>query len=120
MVSDVDAALWWLRFIHTVIFAVAALAIVTTPISALRGRVTGWTWAGVGYTAVIGVALALNGCVCPLQTLARHIAGVDHWISDIFLPEWMANAIVPVCTPIAFAGYALVLWRVIQSRTASS
>jgi len=112
------AALELLRFAHTIIFVAATSGILWMVVGGLRDRLDRGVWAGLIASAGIGLALMVNGCECPLQTLAQRLAGVDHWVSDIYLPEPVADAVVPVATPVTLLGFALVGWRIRRRRAA--
>ncbi len=107
----------WLKLAHTAIFAAASAGILYTLYCGVRGIENRWLYASVALTVGIAACLVLNGCVCPLQTLARRLAGTpDQGVSDIYLPRAVADLIVPVSSPLAVTGIALVAWRAWRRR----
>lgn len=114
MSPDVQLAL--LKAAHTAIVALNAAGVLYTVYCGVRGRFGWLLWASIALSAGIALGLAINGLICPLQSLARRIAGVDGWASDLFLPHWAAYLIAPVLGPLMALGYGLVAWRLVQRR----
>jgi hypothetical protein len=107
----VEMKLLTLKFAHTVVVAANAAGILYTIYCGLTGRFTLLLWLAVGLSALIAVGLAVNDFICPLQTLARRIVGVDAWTADLFMPNWAAYLIAPVLGPLMAVGYGLIGWR---------
>lgn len=103
-----------LRAAHTLIVALNAAGILYTIHAGLANRFGPLLWAAMALSAVIAAGLALNNFVCPLQNVARAIAGTDRWTPDLFMPNWAAYLIAPVLGPLMALGYGLVLWRFVQ------
>jgi hypothetical protein len=103
-----------LRAAHTLIVALNGAGILYTIYCGVRGRFDRMLWAAVALSAGIAIGLAINGLICPLQTLARRITGIEGWAPDLFLPHWAAWLIAPVYGSLMAAGYGLVVWRLVQ------
>lgn len=96
------SALFWLRFVHTVIFAYCIATLIPMSAYALTGE-----GQRVALTALIGPVLVflgilLNRGTCILQTLAKRLTGTEEgWVRDIFfLPESWALRVVKVMVPV--------------------
>lgn len=105
-----------IRGVHTFAVALNALAILHVIYCGLTGRIGVWTWVSVGYSAFIAIGLAINSRVCPLQTLAQHVAGTDRWVRDLFFLNEVAHLIAPVLGTGMAIGYGLVAWRLWRRR----
>lgn len=93
--------LYWLRLLHTVIFAACLIALVILVVFAATGF---WRNAAIWsliapFTILAG--LLINGGRCVLQTRARRLMGLETgWARDIFLlPESWATRIVRLLLP---------------------
>lgn len=93
--------LFWLRLIHTLLFAACMAALAILIVFAISGVWrTGAVWALIApFTILAG--LLLNGGRCILQTRARKLMGMDDgWARDIFfLPESWAIRVVKIFVP---------------------
>lgn len=113
---SVELQLDLIRGVHTLAVVLNALGIACVIVSGVTGRIGRWTWAAIGYSAFIALGLAINGRVCPLQTLAQHVAGTDRWVRDLFFLNEVAHLIAPVLGAGMAIGYALVAWRLWRRR----
>ncbi|WP_420430269.1 hypothetical protein [Hyphobacterium sp.] len=92
----VENQLFWLRLMHTVIFAVCMVALLVMIVFALTG---GWRtaalWSLIAPVTILA-GLWLNSGRCVLQTRARKLTGISEgWARDIFfLPESWATRVV--------------------------
>jgi hypothetical protein len=111
-----DAQLILLRAAHTIIVALNGAGILYTIYCGAKGQFGWLLWASIVLSAGIAIGLAVNGLLCPLQTLARHISGVEGWAPDLYLPNWVAFLIAPVYGTLMGVGYGLVGWRLLQRR----
>jgi hypothetical protein len=95
------AQLFWLRLVHTIIFALCLAALAILAVFAISGL---WRQAAIGALAapfIILAGLLINRGRCLLQTRARKLMGMeDGWARDIFfLPESWAIRVVKVFIP---------------------
>ncbi|WP_421789526.1 hypothetical protein [Hyphobacterium sp.] len=96
-----EAELFWLRLIHTIIFAACLVALGVLIVFAVSGL---WrsaaVWALIAPFAIL-TGLILNGGRCVLQTRAQKLLGLHgRWARDIFfLPESWAIRVVEVLAP---------------------
>ncbi len=115
---SLDAQLFLLRLAHTAIVALNAAGVLYTIHCGLKNRFDWKLWAAMALSAGVALGLAVNDFICPLQSLARRIAGVEGWTPDLFMPNWAALLIAPVLGPLMALGYGLVLWRLVQRHRA--
>ncbi len=98
--------LFWIKFVHSIVFVVESSAILYILYCALFDVQSPLLGVAIGLVlAEIGVYLA-NGARCPLTKLARRLGdrtGND-FIADIFLPQRAARLIPAVCGTLAVAG----------------
>jgi hypothetical protein len=105
------SALFWIKFLHTIVFVVESAAILYILYSGIFN---------VGGTALlIAVILVLaeiiifvgNGTRCPMTNLAKKLGDStgNDYIADIFLPQRFARMIPFVCGGLALVGWRLVL-----------
>ena len=104
------AAVFWIKFLHTVIFVVESAAILYILYSGLFDvRGPGLVVAVILVVAEI-VVVGVNGLHCPLTKLARRLGdenGSD-FVADIFLPGRFARLIPLVCGGLALIGLLIV------------
>lgn len=110
-----NAALFWIKLLHTLVFLVESAAILYIVYSGVFN---------VGGTAlVIAVVLVLaevivylgNGAHCPLSVVARRLGDAtgNDLLADMFLPSRFTRLIPLGCGGLAFAGLLLVGLRVL-------
>lgn len=96
-----ETELFWLRLVHTLIFAACLVALVILSVFAASGlwRSTA-IWALIAPFGILA-GLLLNRGQCTLQTRAQKLMGVENgWARDIFfLPESWAIRVVRVFVP---------------------
>lgn len=109
-------AILWVRLIHTLVFFFASSCIGYTLYRGFSGRSDRYLWGSVAIVAGIGLSYLLNGFECPLATLIQRLAGGDRSVSDIFLPAWFADKIVPVSSVVFALGLGLVIRNHLRPR----
>lgn len=108
------ATLWWIKAIHTALFASIGAAIALFVWDGLRGRPRRRT------AYVLGVALGetaiyvSNNQVCPLTPLAEELGADSGSVVDIFLPTPLARRIPLVSGGALLLGAALNLRSVLR------
>ena len=110
-----NAALFWIKLFHTLVFLVESAAILYIFYSGFNNvGGTALTIAVILVLAEIIVFLA-NGAHCPLTGVARRLGDAtgNDFIADIFLPQRFARAIPFVCGGLALFGLAVVALRVL-------
>ena len=100
--------------VHTLIFAVLSACVLYILVSGAFNRITPWTWGAVAAIVVEGLVLAASGGRCPLTAMAERLGAVDGRVSDIFLPQWFADRIFPICGTLYLVGCALIAVRVVD------
>ncbi len=103
-------ALFWIRLLHTLVWAVFAASILAIPVATARGdlRLAVWLSLFVGIECVV---LVFNRMRCPLTDLAG--AHTDHRPDgfDIFLPPWLARNNKLIFGSLLVAAELFLLWR---------
>ena len=100
--------IFWIKLIHTLIFAVASVCIMFIVYCGITGKINRYLWMAIGIIFAIGIIHAANGFECPLTTLVYRLAG-SRDVADIFLPDWFARNIIPVSTVVFVIGIALIV-----------
>lgn len=104
------SALWRIRVIHSVIWAVFAGAIMALPVAVAAGA---WALAW-GLSALVWVEVAVlivNGMRCPLTAIAARHTTDREANFDIFLPLWLARHNKLVFGSLFALGEGFLLWR---------
>ena len=103
-----------IKALHTAIFAVLSVCILYVLMSGVFNRITPYTWIAAAAVIVEGLALLISGGRCPLTAVAERLGATDGSVADIFLPQWFANRIFPICTMLFAIGCALVTFRLLN------
>jgi hypothetical protein len=90
VVGDKSRALWRIRLLHTVIWAVFAGSILAIPFATALGDLRLGFWLSL-FVGVEVVVLLVNGMRCPLTDLAGRYTEERPDGFDIFLPAWLAR-----------------------------
>ena len=96
-----------IKGIHTVAFAVIATSILVVLLDGLRGRPTRRTAAALGIALTECAVFAANGFVCPLTPLAERHGARRGSVSDIFLPDVVAENLTWSASTVLVIGIAL-------------
>jgi len=83
-------ALRLVRWVHTIVWAFFAGAILAMPVAAWLGHF-GWFLALTGIVLVEVAVLAVNQMRCPLTDVAAHYTADRDPNFDIYLPVWLAR-----------------------------
>ena len=103
-------ALRTIRWIHTIVWAFFASAVLAIPIVAWQRRFELLVWlAGIVFVEVL--VLAVNGLRCPLTAVAARYTTERQPNFDIYLPVWVARYNKEIFGPILVAGLVLGLAR---------
>ncbi len=106
--------LFWLKFVHTLIAAVNAAAVFYILYCGLRDRFGIWLNVALVVLAFELVCLGVFGGECPLQIYARDLMESNAYVSDLFVPDWIALNLIPFFTPVTIVALGLVTrnyWR---------
>ena len=87
--ADNARALWRVRLLHTVIWAVFAASILAIPIATALGDLRLGLWLSL-FVGVEVVVLLVNGMRCPLTDLAARYTDDRPDGFDILIPPWLA------------------------------
>ena len=85
-----DAALRWIRTVHTVVWFIFAASIVLIPLATYMCR---WETAFglIGFVALEVIVLLVNRMRCPLTDVAGRYTADRRDNFDIYLPLWLAR-----------------------------
>ncbi|GGD49088.1 hypothetical protein [Muriicola marianensis] len=100
-----------IKILHTLIWALFVGVIFYILYSGITGRITTFTWIGMGIIVGEGLVLLLFKMFCPLTVLARKYSDSDRHNFDIFLPEWLAKHNKLIFTSLFLLGVVLVLYH---------
>lgn len=109
------STLFWIKFLHTVVFVVESAAILYILYSGLFDlNAPGLVIAVIVVLAEIVVYVA-NGTRCPLTKIAQQLGDKtgNDFVADIFLPERFARLIPLVCGGLAVIGLLTVAARLL-------
>jgi len=102
-----------IKAVHTAIFVLLSCCVLYVLASGISNRITPWTWGATLAVVVEGIVLLASGGRCPLTSVAERLGAVHGRVSDIFLPQWFADRIFPICTTLFLIGCALVAARLL-------
>ena len=104
-------ALKLIKWIHTLVWAFFASAILAIPIAAYRQRF-GWAFILTALVMIEVTVLTLNGMRCPLTAMAARYTEDRRSNFDIYLPEWLATYNKQIFGGLFFVGvvFALLRW----------
>ena len=100
-------ALAAIKGIHTIAFAVVAGSILIVLLDGLRGRPTRRTAGALGIALTECAVFAANGFVCPLTPLAERHGARRGSVSDIFLPDVVAENLTWFASTVLVIGIGL-------------
>ena len=104
-------SLTFIKVLHSAAFWFFTAANLVVLAAAVTGRTCTLTWTGLAVLLIEGVILMLNGWRCPLRTYAEDIGAVSGQVTDIFLPNWFADRIFPICGGLLLLSVVLILLR---------
>ena len=103
-----------IKLVHTLIFWVLSACVAYALFSGVAGRIGVWTWVAVGLLGVESVVLVASGWTCPLTSLAERQGAPRGSVTDIFLPEWFADRIFPICGTLYGIALLVIAFRLFQ------
>ncbi len=112
-----ELSLVLMKTVHTAIWAVLAIAILSIPVLALHGqfRRAGWLTALILAECAV---LALNHRRCPLTDIAARFTSERSANFDIYLPPWLAEHNKAIFGALFVVGELVWLWRWLRLRNA--
>jgi len=96
-----------IKGIHTGAFALIATSILIVLLDGLRGRPTRRTAGALGIALTECAVFAANGFVCPLTPLAERYGARRGSVSDIFLPDVVAENLTWSASTVLLIGIGL-------------
>ncbi len=107
-----ETAIFLIKALHTAVFLFMSACILYVLRCGIVGSARRITLPlAIALPSGVGGLWWLNGRECLLSSAIYRLAGGDHSRPDIFLPDWIADRIMPVSTPLLAIGIGLVLWR---------
>jgi hypothetical protein len=106
--------LWWIKALHTAVWAFFVAAILVVLYSGIRNRITVYTGIASGLVVVEGLVLVAFKSHCPLTLIARKYSHSTKANFDIFLPEWLARHNQLIFSLLYALGIGLVGYRLVQ------
>lgn len=100
-----------IKLLHTLIWAIMAVAILYIFYSGLTGSVTTFTWIAVLLALGECGVILLNKWTCPLTPLAAKHTDSREPNFDIFLPRWLAQYNKEIFGTILALGILLTMIR---------
>jgi hypothetical protein len=115
VIGKVVSPIFWIKFIHSVVFIVESVAILYILYCGIFDIRSPWLVVAVVLVLAEIVIYVANGTRCPLTKLARRLGDKtgDDFIADIFLPRWFAPLIPPICGTLAVIGLLAMGWRLL-------
>jgi len=102
--------IYFIRSIHALLAMFFILCLAYIYYCGIGGKVSSLAWAAVGVMIVEGLAIWLNGGLCPLTSL-QHKLGDDKGFFDLFLPPKLLPHVVPFFVATTTVGVILLLIR---------
>jgi hypothetical protein len=101
-------SLFFIKFIHTLIFMFFSICIGIVVFSALTGQISALTWLALVLVLIEAAVFFGNGWRCPLTNYAEKLGADNGSVADIFLPLWFAKRL-PVIAGTIFGLAALTV-----------
>jgi hypothetical protein len=90
-------SIFFIKFVHTLIFFVLSGCIGFVLYCAIADRITLATWIALVLVAVECIVVWINGWRCPLTIYVEKLGAMNSAVADIFLPKWFADRLFPIC-----------------------
>lgn len=110
-----------IKTVHTVIFVFMSACILYILYAGITQTYTPLLAMAVGSILIESAVYVGNNRRCPLTTLARKYGDAtgNDWLMDIFLPDWAAKLICPVCGSLMVIAFvALIVGWLLGQRPA--
>lgn len=89
-------AIFWVKFVHSILFWFMTLCIGVAAWSAVTGEITFWTWGAIGIIIFEGSILIWRKWVCPLTEYAEHLGAENGSVTHLFMPMWLSDLVYPI------------------------
>jgi hypothetical protein len=105
--------LFLVKFVHTLAFFVLAPSTLYIFYCGLSGQRDVLLWWALGLVTLESVVFLGNGRRCPLTKLAQQLGDPtgNDLIADLFLPEWLAQRIMPIFGSMFVIGLLLLMFN---------
>ena len=104
----------FIKTIHTIIFVVMNAALAMLLYEVTVDRITSLTWVAIGLFLIEGIVLIVNGWKCPLTIYVQRLSATHGPVSDIYLPTWFADRIVPLYSTLLAVGLLILVIRLLD------
>lgn len=108
------SAVFWVKFIHAIIFLLLLTATGIVVFSAVTGHINAATWLSFGSVVVEGIILMMNKWICPLTTFAEKLGAESGTVADLFFPRWLADRIFSINGTIFVVASVILVYRMVQ------
>jgi hypothetical protein len=112
--GNAQRSIFWIKFVHTLIFVFFAACIGVVVYSAITGWITSLTWIAFGLVLLEAAVFLGNGYRCPLTNYAEKLGAASGSVADIFLPPWFAKRLPVIAGSIFVLASLVLLFRVIS------
>jgi len=93
-----------IKLVHTAIFLTLLACVLHVTWAGLRGRATQTTALALVAITAETIVFALNDRHCPLTVIVEDLGAEHGQVSDIFLPDWIAQRIFTISTSLLGLG----------------
>jgi deazaflavin-dependent oxidoreductase (nitroreductase family) len=111
-----SSAIVGIKVVHSVIFLVESASVTVIFALGLTGGRSRWLKPALAAALAETAIFVANRGHCPLTGLAENLGAESGRVSDIFLPQWLADRIPIVFGPLLAVGLALLAWRSVLAR----
>jgi hypothetical protein len=108
MVLSNNTKIFWIKFVHTVIYVVMVAGIFEILYSSITKSYNIWLYISLVLLALEVIVYFGNGKVCPFTDLAKKYGDPKGYVGDVFMPKRIADNTFNVFGFILATG--LVVW----------
>jgi hypothetical protein len=106
-------SLYFIKFVHTLIFVFFSVCIGIVIFSALTGLIGWLTWTAFVLVLLEAAVFLGNGYRCPLTNYAEKLGASNGSVADIFLPLWFAKRLPVIAGSIFIVASLVLAFRVL-------
>lgn len=107
-------SLFFIKFVHTLIFVFFSACIGIVIFSSASGLIGWLTWTAFVLVLIEAAVFLGNGYRCPLTNYAEKLGAASGSVADIFLPPWFAKRLPMIAGSIFIVASGVLLLRVIS------
>jgi len=103
-----------IKAVHAVLFVLGSALLVALLYEVISGRITTLTWTAVFVFIGEGIILLAWGWRCPLTVYAENRGAASGQVTDIFLPEWLADRVFIIYGALFAVALVILVIRILQ------